>query len=59
LPVAKYELVSEPGVALATRAIAARTAGLVLTSVSEEWKTTVFGERTPAPNASSVLWLPS
>ena len=59
LPVEKYELVSAPGFAFTTRAIAARTAGLFVTSTSAEWKTTMFGGRTPAPSASSVRWLPS
>ena len=51
LPVEKYELVSAPGFAFATRAIAARTAGLFVTSTLDEWKTTTFGGRTPAPSA--------
>jgi hypothetical protein len=51
--------VSAPGLAFATRAIAARTAGLLLTSAREEWKTTVFGDRTPAPSALNVRSLPS
>ena len=59
LPVEKYELVSAPGLACTTRAIAARTAGLLLTSAPEEWKTTVFGDRTPAPSALNVRWLAS
>ena len=59
LPVEKYELVSAPGLAFTTRAIAARTAGLLLTSAREEWKTTVLGDRTPAPNALNVRWLAS
>jgi hypothetical protein len=58
-PVEKYELVNAPGLAFATRAIAARTAGLLLTSEPEEWKTTLFGDRTPAPNALNARWLPS
>ncbi len=51
LPVEKYELVSAPGVAFATRAIAARTAAFLLRSARGEWKTTVFGDRSPAPSA--------
>ena len=50
LPVEKYELVSAPGVAFTTRAIARRTAGLALRSALEEWKTTVLGDRSPAPS---------
>ena len=59
LPVEKYELVSAPGVAFTTRAIARRTAGLALRSALEEWKTTVLGERSPAPSVFSVRWLAS
>ena len=59
LPVEKYELVSAPGFAFATRAIAARTAALLVTSTLAEWKTTTFGGRWPAPSAFSVRWLPS
>ena len=49
LPVEKYELVSARGFAFTTRAIAARTAGLLVTSLVDEWKTTTFGGRTPGP----------
>ena len=59
LPVEKYELVSAPGFAFSTRAIAARTAALFVTSTLGEWKTTTFGVRTPAPSAFSVRWLAS
>jgi hypothetical protein len=59
LPVEKYELVNAPGFALTTRAIAARTSGLLVTSTLAEWKTTTFGGRTPTPNALKVRWLPS
>ena len=59
LPVEKYELVSARGFAFTTRAIAARTAGLLVTSTLGEWKTTMFGGRWPAPSAFSVRWLPS
>ena len=45
LPVEKYELVSARGFAFTTRAIAARTAGLFVTSTLGEWKTTTFGGR--------------
>jgi hypothetical protein len=45
LPVEKNELVSAPGFAFATRAIAARTSGLLVTSIRDEWKTTTFGGR--------------
>ena len=58
-PVEKNELVSARGFAFTTRATAARTAGLWVTSMLAEWKTTTFGGRAPAPSASSDRRLPS
>jgi len=43
-----------PGFAVATRAVAARTAGILVTAPLDEWYTTTFGGRTPAPKALSV-----
>ena len=59
LPVEKYELVSAPGFAFTTRAIAARTAELLVTSTPAEWNTTTFGGRWPAPSSFSARRLPS
>src|SRR6476620_6424156 len=54
--VEKNELVSAPGFALTTRATAARTAGLFVTSTVREWNTTTFGGRTPTPKSLNVRW---
>ena len=58
LPVEKYELVSEPGFALAARCIAARIASLFVASPLVP-NTTTFGGRRPTPNSFSVRWLVS
>ena len=58
LPVEKNELVRAPGVALAARCIAWRTASLFVAS-PRLWKTTTFGGRTPTPKAWSVRWFAS
>ena len=58
LPVEKYELVSAPLLAFATRWVAARIAPLFVASPLV-WKTSTFGGRTPTPKAFSVRWLVS
>ena len=58
LPVEKYELVSDPGFAVAARRMAARIASLFVASPCVS-NTTTFGGRRPTPKAFSVRWLVS
>src|ERR671934_348109 len=58
LPVEKYDVVGAPETVAAARWIAGSIA-LLLVASPLVWKTTTFGARAPAPNASSVRWLAS
>ena len=59
LRVEKYELVSACGFALATRAIAARTAGLFVTSSARRVEDDDVRRPRTGSERLSVRWLPS